>query len=54
MAVKIKRLAEGNLPEELKNVLSSVAGKCGDVIDFSMLKVIHLSGAMTNEVYQIT
>ncbi|KAK1363239.1 Choline kinase 1 [Heracleum sosnowskyi] len=54
MAVKTKWLAEGILPEELKKVLSSVAAKWRDVIDFNMLKVIHLSGAMTNEVYRIT
>lgn len=54
MAVKTKGLAEGILPEELKKVLSSVAAKWGDVIDFNKLKVIHLSGAMTNEVYRIT
>ncbi|KAK1401574.1 putative choline kinase 1 [Heracleum sosnowskyi] len=53
MAVKTKWLAEGILPEEVKKVLSSVAAKWGDVIDFNMLKVIHLSGAMTNEVYRI-
>lgn len=53
MAVKTNGFIEGSLPEELMEILKSLASNWGDVIDFSKLKVIPLKGAMTNEVYQI-
>ncbi|KAM7511275.1 hypothetical protein LguiB_010150 [Lonicera macranthoides] len=54
MAVKTKGFTEGSLPEELMKLLLLLATKWGDVIDMNRLKVVHLSGAMTNEVYQIS
>ncbi|CAK9171555.1 unnamed protein product [Ilex paraguariensis] len=54
MAVKRNGFVEGSLPEELMKLLLSLASNWGDVIDMDKLKVIHLSGAMTNEVYQIS
>lgn len=54
MAIKEKGFVKGCLPEELKKVLRSVAADWGDVLDdMQALQVIQLSGAMTNEVYQI-
>jgi len=54
MAILTTGFVKGCLPEELKRVLRSVAASWGDVIDdMSALRVIRLSGAMTNEVYQI-
>lgn len=43
-----------SVPEELMKVLDSVASNWGDVINWGALKVVHLSGAMTNEVYRIS
>lgn len=54
MAVKTNGFIEGSLPEELLELLISLASNWGDLIDFNVLKVIHLSGAMTNEVYRIS
>ncbi|KAL0285637.1 UNVERIFIED_CONTAM: putative choline kinase [Sesamum angustifolium] len=54
MAVKTNGFIEGSLPEELMQLLLSLASNWGDVIDISALKVVHLSGAMTNEVYRIS
>ncbi|KAI3465431.1 hypothetical protein Pfo_022094 [Paulownia fortunei] len=54
MAVKTNGFLEGSLPEELMKLLLSLASNWGDVIDFRALKVFHLSGAMTNEVYRIS
>ncbi|KAK4428367.1 putative choline kinase [Sesamum alatum] len=54
MAVKTNGFLEGSLPEELMKLLLSLASNWGDVIDISALKVVHLSGAMTNEVYRIS
>ncbi|PIN02841.1 Choline kinase [Handroanthus impetiginosus] len=54
MAVKTNGFVEGTLPEELMKLLLSLASNWGDVIHFRDLKVVHLSGAMTNEVYQIS
>ncbi|XP_059279957.1 probable choline kinase 1 [Lycium ferocissimum] len=51
MAVKT---VERILPEELMKLLLSLAKKWGDVWDLKNLKVHHLSGAMTNEVYRIS
>ncbi|XP_051123717.1 probable choline kinase 1 isoform X2 [Andrographis paniculata] len=42
------------LPEDLIKELISLASKWGDVIDFTALNLVHLSGAMTNLVYQIS
>ncbi|KAH6782448.1 Protein kinase superfamily protein [Perilla frutescens var. hirtella] len=53
MAVK-KGFLEGILPEELMKLLLSLASDWGDVIEYGGLKVDHLSGAMTNEVYRIS
>ncbi|KAL2232093.1 probable choline kinase 1 [Sesamum indicum] len=54
MAVMTNGFLEGSLPEELMQLLLSLASNWGDVIDISTLKVVHLSGAMTNEVYRIS
>lgn len=56
MAVKSnKGFGEGVLPEEVMKLLSCLASsKWGDLIDFSVVEVVHLSGAMTNVVYQIS
>ncbi|KAL0324895.1 UNVERIFIED_CONTAM: putative choline kinase [Sesamum calycinum] len=54
MAVKTNGFIDGSLPEELMQLLLSLASNWGDVIDISALKVVHLSGAMTNEVYRIS
>ncbi|KAI3717985.1 hypothetical protein L1987_69954 [Smallanthus sonchifolius] len=54
MAVKINGFIEGTQPEELMKLLLSLASNWGDVFDTNKLKVVHLSGAMTNVVYRIT
>lgn len=54
MAVKTNGIVDGVLPEELMKLLLSLATKWGDVLDMKNLKVHHLSGAMTNEVYRIS
>ncbi|GMP80006.1 hypothetical protein CsSME_00035278 [Camellia sinensis var. sinensis] len=41
-------------PDELMKLLLTLSSNWGDKIDTNMLKVAHLSGAMTNEVYQIS
>ncbi|KAG5525345.1 hypothetical protein RHGRI_031875 [Rhododendron griersonianum] len=41
-------------PEELMKLLLSLASSWGDLIDTNMIKVVHLNGAMTNEVYRIS
>ncbi|KAK6938237.1 hypothetical protein RJ641_031745 [Dillenia turbinata] len=53
MAVKTNGFTEGTLPEELWQILLSLASSWGDLIDLNALKVIPLKGAMTNEVYRI-
>ncbi|KAG7940859.1 hypothetical protein I3843_16G007500 [Carya illinoinensis] len=54
MGITTRDFVEDRLPEELKKVLRSVAANWGDVMDdLEALEVIKLSGAMTNEVYQI-
>ncbi|KAI7733900.1 hypothetical protein M8C21_031927, partial [Ambrosia artemisiifolia] len=50
----INGFIEGTQPEELVKLLLSLATKWGDVIDMNKIKVVHLSGAMTNVVYRIT
>lgn len=42
------------VPEELLVLLLKLASKWGDVMDKDMIKIVHLSGAMTNEVYRIS
>lgn len=54
MAVKINGFIEGTQPEELMKLLTSLASNWGDTFDTNKLKVVHLSGAMTNVVYRIT
>lgn len=54
MAVKTNGFLEGRVPEELMKLLLSLASNWGDLIDFRALKVVHLSGAMTNEVYRVS
>ncbi|XP_058188839.1 probable choline kinase 1 isoform X2 [Rhododendron vialii] len=51
MAVKTNGFV---VPEELMKLLLSLASSWGDLIDTNMLKVVHLNGAMTNEVYRIS
>lgn len=54
MTIKTNEFVKGRLSEELKKVLQSVAANWGDVMDdIEALQVIQLSGAMTNEVYQL-
>ncbi|KAA8537962.1 hypothetical protein F0562_027458 [Nyssa sinensis] len=54
MAVKTNGFMEGRLPDELLKLLLSLASNWGDVIDAKTLQVVHLTGAMTNEVYRIS
>ncbi|CAH9105055.1 unnamed protein product [Cuscuta epithymum] len=59
MAVKKKGCIEGNLPEGLQKLLVSLAAKWGDGLEDdehlgTTIKVKHLTGAMTNQVYQIS
>lgn len=54
MAVKTNEFVESSLPDELLKLLLTLASKWGDLIDLDTIKVIHLSGAMTNEVYRIS
>ncbi|PSR85125.1 Choline kinase [Actinidia chinensis var. chinensis] len=42
------------IPEELMKILLSLASNWGDLMDPNTLKVVHLSGAMTNEIYRIS
>lgn len=54
MGITTSGFVEDRLPDELKKILRSVAANWGDVTDdLGALEVIKLSGAMTNEVYQI-
>lgn len=54
MAVKKNGSVEGSLPDELMKLLLSLASKWGDDLDLGTINVKHLSGAMTNAVYQIS
>ncbi|XP_059630385.1 probable choline kinase 1 [Cornus florida] len=55
MAVKTNGFTEVTFPEELMKLLVSMASNWGDVIDpKTSLQVVHLKGAMTNQVYQIS
>ncbi|VFQ80158.1 unnamed protein product [Cuscuta campestris] len=47
-------LKKGSLPGESITLLSSLASSWGDDLDLNSLKVVHLSGAMTNLVYRIS
>ncbi|XP_047307342.1 probable choline kinase 2 [Impatiens glandulifera] len=42
------------VPEELMKLLLNLASKWGEILDEKTMKVSHLSGAMTNEVYRIS
>ncbi|KAI4352770.1 hypothetical protein L6164_006991 [Bauhinia variegata] len=54
MAIKTIELLKGCSAEEIMEVLATVASDMGDAIDdMEALQVIPLSGAMTNEVFQI-
>lgn len=55
MAIKSKGFTKGDLPEELKKLLRAVASEWGDKIEDMEedLQVSRLTGAMTNEVYQM-
>lgn len=55
MAIKSNGFTKGHLPEELKKLLRSVASDWGDKIEDmeEALQVSRLTGAMTNEVYEI-
>ncbi|GAB2211168.1 hypothetical protein Droror1_Dr00016460 [Drosera rotundifolia] len=54
MAIMNNGLAAASLPEELIQILISLASSWEDVEDPKKIQVTHLSGAMTNEVLRIT
>ncbi|KAL1540584.1 casein kinase (serine/threonine/tyrosine protein kinase), variant 2 [Salvia divinorum] len=54
MAVKTNGFVEGIWPEGLRKLLMSLASSWGEVFDVEGLKVVHLSGAMTNVVYTLS
>nr|GMC52517.1 probable choline kinase 3 [Ipomoea batatas] len=54
MAVKKNESIDVNLPPELMELLFSLASKWGDELDLDAMNGKHLSGAMTNAVYQIS
>ncbi|GAA0141114.1 kinase [Lithospermum erythrorhizon] len=54
MPVKTNGCVDGNLPHELRDLLVTLASNWGDAIEVGALKVEHLKGAMTNEVYRIS
>ncbi|XP_042017193.1 probable choline kinase 1 [Salvia splendens] len=54
MAVKTNGFVEGIWPEGLRKLLMSLASSWGEVFDVEGLKVVHLSGAMTNVVYRLS
>ncbi|XP_026659754.2 probable choline kinase 2 [Phoenix dactylifera] len=41
------------IPKEARRILDNLATEWSDVVDSKALEVVHLKGAMTNEVYQI-
>ncbi|CAL9773026.1 unnamed protein product [Musa acuminata subsp. burmannicoides] len=45
--------AAERIPKEAKRILYNLASEWGDVADSEALEVVHLKGAMTNEVYQV-
>ncbi|CAI9116466.1 OLC1v1017617C5 [Oldenlandia corymbosa var. corymbosa] len=53
MAVKTNGIVEGSIPEELLELLLTLASSWEDVTDVNTFKVIPLKGAMTNEVFRI-
>lgn len=53
MAIKTTGFLTGSLPEELMQILVTLASTWEDVNDPNEIKVKPLSGAMTNEVFQI-
>ncbi|XP_074280322.1 putative choline kinase 1 [Silene latifolia] len=54
MAIETKEFLNGSLPEELMQILVTVASTWEDVDNPSEIQVTALSGAMTNQVFQIT
>ncbi|XP_057794664.1 probable choline kinase 1 [Salvia miltiorrhiza] len=54
MAVKTNGFVGGIWPEGLMQLLASLASSWGEVFDHEGLKVLHLSGAMTNVVYRVS
>lgn len=53
MAIKTNGFVDGSLPEELMQILVTLASTWEDVNDPNYIQVKRLSGAMTNEVFQI-
>lgn len=53
MAILTNSFVEGSLPEELMQLLVKLAQNWEDVADPNDIQVKHMSGAMTNEVFQI-
>uniref|UniRef100_A0A2P2MR36 Choline kinase 1 n=1 Tax=Rhizophora mucronata TaxID=61149 RepID=A0A2P2MR36_RHIMU len=54
MTIPSKGFIEGSFPDELKEALQSVAAELGDVVDdIGAVELTRLTGAFTNEVYQI-
>lgn len=53
MAIKTSGFVEGSLPEELMQILVTLASTWEDVNDPNCIQVKRLSGAMTNEVFRI-
>ncbi|XP_021737637.1 probable choline kinase 1 [Chenopodium quinoa] len=53
MAIKTNGFVDGSLPEELMQILVTLASTWEDVNDPNYIQVKRLNGAMTNEVFQI-
>lgn len=53
MAIKTNGFLEGSLPEELMQILVTLASTWEDVNDPNSIQVKRLSGALTNEVFEI-
>ncbi|GAB4861088.1 casein kinase (serine/threonine/tyrosine protein kinase) [Ancistrocladus abbreviatus] len=53
MAIKTKGFSKASLPEELIQILVTLASSWEDVNNPDEIQVIHLSGAMTNEVLRV-
>ncbi|GMH00958.1 hypothetical protein Nepgr_002797 [Nepenthes gracilis] len=54
MTLKTNGFSKAALPEELIQILVTIASSWEDVKNPNEIQVIHLSGAMTNEVLQVT
>ncbi|KAL2894423.1 putative choline kinase 3 [Bienertia sinuspersici] len=53
MAIKTIGFSDGSLPEELMQILVRLASRWEDVNDPHLIEVKRLSGAMTNEIFEI-